>query len=118
MEKIIEQAVLQLQNHVIVLSFVTLSIGCGELIAFNLIMSLYKRMDKIKEEMLNPKTGLVVLPNIYAGKLNTYRITKQHNICQEYNVDGDTVRGIFCKGADFYREVVEDANRKKSNHEQ
>ena len=45
------------------------------------------------------------LPNHYAGELNTERIKTYRLIHQQYSdLEEGTVRNIFCKGADWYKE--------------
>ena len=46
------------------------------------------------------------LPDIYSGKLNTMRIKKYKKLAEEYNISEGTVRDIFCKGADWHKEVL------------
>ena len=44
------------------------------------------------------------LPDHYAGKLNTKRIKAYRLLHEQYNLEEGTVRDIFCKGADWYKE--------------
>ena len=46
------------------------------------------------------------LPEHYEGELNTKRIKTYKRLAQDYNVDEGTVRDIFCKGADWYKEQI------------
>jgi hypothetical protein len=54
--------------------------------------------------LLKPKK---ILPDHYSGELNYLRIKEYRKICKEYNVSESTVRDIFCKGADWYKSVLE-----------
>lgn len=44
------------------------------------------------------------LPDHYAGELNTNRIKTYRMLNEQYNLGEGTVRDIFCKGADWYKE--------------
>lgn len=44
------------------------------------------------------------LPDHYEGELNTKRIKAYKALCEQYNLEEGTVRDIFCKGADWYKE--------------
>ena len=47
------------------------------------------------------------LPNHYAGELNTKRIKAYRLLHEQYNLEEGTVRDIFCKGADWYKDQIE-----------
>ena len=47
------------------------------------------------------------LPDHYAGELNTERIKAYRLLHEQYNLEEGTVRDIFCKGADWYKQKVE-----------
>lgn len=47
------------------------------------------------------------LPDHYAGELNFKRIEAWQKLAKEYNIEEGTVREIFCKGADWYKKVIE-----------
>ena len=44
------------------------------------------------------------LPDHYAGELNTQRIKAYRLLHEQYNLEEGTVKDIFCKGADWYKE--------------
>ena len=50
------------------------------------------------------------LPDHYAGELNTKRIKAYKILHEQYNVEEGTVRDIFCKGADWYKEQCKEGN--------
>ena len=50
------------------------------------------------------------LPDHYAGELNTKRIKAYRLLHEQYNLDEGTVRDIFCKGADWYKEQCQKGN--------
>ena len=50
------------------------------------------------------------LPDHYAGKLNTHRIKAYRLLHEQYNLEEGTVRNIFCKGADWYKEQCQNGN--------
>jgi hypothetical protein len=113
----IEQAILQLKNHDIVISCLLVSIGGVQIMIFSFIWSLYKRLDKLKkslDEIEKAQSISIQLPDIYIGLLNTRRIAKQLDVSKEYRIAGETVREIFCKGADFYKQIAEEESRKKN----
>jgi len=48
------------------------------------------------------------LPNIYKlGELNTKRIAAYRKFAELYDVEEGTIRDAFCKGADWYKELIE-----------
>ena len=47
------------------------------------------------------------LPDHYAGELNTERIKAYRLLHEQYNLEEGTVRDIFCKGADWYKQKAE-----------
>lgn len=51
------------------------------------------------------------LPDIYSnignGNLNTKRIKAYQDLKELYNLEEGTIRDIFCKGADWYKEILE-----------
>mgnify|MGYP003464184810 CR=1 FL=1 len=47
----IEQAILQLKNHNLIISCLLVSIGGVQIMIFNFIWSLYKRLDKLKKSL-------------------------------------------------------------------
>lgn len=53
---------------------------------------------EVMEEMNKP------LPDHYEGQLNTDRITTYLKLEEQYNLQTGTIRDIFCKGADWYKE--------------
>ena len=50
------------------------------------------------------------LPDHYAGELNTKRIKAYRLLHEQYNLEEGTVRDIFCKGADWYKEQCQKGN--------
>ena len=50
------------------------------------------------------------LPDHYAGELNTERIKAYRLLHEQYNLEEGTVRDIFCKGADWYKEQCQKGN--------
>jgi|LSQX01.1.fsa_nt_gb hypothetical protein len=50
------------------------------------------------------------LPDHYAGQLNTERIKAYRLLHEQYNLEEGTVRDIFCKGADWYKEQCQKGN--------
>lgn len=50
------------------------------------------------------------LPDHYAGELNTKRIKAYKMLHEQYNLEEGTVRDIFCKGADWYKEQCQKGN--------
>jgi hypothetical protein len=50
------------------------------------------------------------LPDHYAGELNTNRIKAYRLLHEQYNLEEGTVRDIFCKGADWYKEQCQKGN--------
>lgn len=50
------------------------------------------------------------LPDHYAGELNTERIKAYSLLHEQYNLEEGTVRDIFCKGADWYKEQCQKDN--------
>ena len=50
------------------------------------------------------------LPDHYAGELNTKRIKTYRLLHEQYNLEEGTVRDIFCKGADWYKEQCQKGN--------
>lgn len=50
------------------------------------------------------------LPDHYAGELNTKRIKAYRLLHEQYNLEEGTVRDIFCKGADWYKEQCRKGN--------
>ena len=50
------------------------------------------------------------LPDHYAGELNTKRIKAYKTLHEQYNLEEGTVRDIFCKGADWYKEQCQKGN--------
>ena len=47
------------------------------------------------------------LPDIYSnGNYNTQRIKEYQRIAKDYNIEEETIRDIFNKGADFYKELI------------
>ena len=50
------------------------------------------------------------LPDHYAGQLNTERIKAYRLLHEQYNLEEGTVRDIFCKGADWYKEQCRKGN--------
>ena len=63
-----------------------------------------------KEQVFN------ALPDIYSnignGNLNTKRIAEYMKLTELYNIDEGTIRDIFCKGAEWYKKVVEEDMKK------
>lgn len=53
------------------------------------------------------------LPDHYAGELNTKRIKVYKMLHEQYNLEEGTVRDIFCKGADWYKEQIYISNFKE-----
>lgn len=53
------------------------------------------------------KKKLKAFPDHYAGELNTKRIKAYKALHEQYNLEEGTVRDIFCKGADWYKEQLE-----------
>ena len=47
------------------------------------------------------------LPDHYSGELNTERIKAYRLLHEHYNIEEGTVRDIFCKGADWYKQKAE-----------
>lgn len=47
------------------------------------------------------------LPDHYSGCLNNKRIKAYKTLHEQYNLEEGTVRDIFCKGADWYKEQIE-----------
>lgn len=45
-------------------------------------------------------------PNIYAGQLNTERITTYQKLAEDYNLEEGTVGHIFCEGANWGIDVA------------
>ena len=50
------------------------------------------------------------LPDHYAGQLNIDRIKAYRLLHKQYNLEEGTVRDIFCKGADWYKEQCHNGN--------
>jgi hypothetical protein len=50
------------------------------------------------------------LPDHYVGELNTKRIKAYRLLHKQYNLEEGTVRDIFCKGADWYKEQCQKGN--------
>lgn len=78
--------------------YFTYGIGYG-LIGLVLIIVAYKLIFRNKETN--------ELPNIYAGDLNTERISKYRDLTWRYDVDEGVLRDVFNAGADWYKEVLE-----------
>ena len=47
------------------------------------------------------------LPDIYAGELNTKRIKAYMEVKGEFGLNETTISHIFCKGADWYKSLLE-----------
>lgn len=47
------------------------------------------------------------LPDIYSGTLNSQRIRRYKMVAEEYNITETSVSDIFCKGADWYKSLIE-----------
>lgn len=49
--------------------------------------------------------------DIYSGELNEERIKAYKHLAEAYNVSESTIRNIFCLGADWALQKVEEANK-------
>jgi hypothetical protein len=58
------------------------------------------------------ENNTLILPDHYAGELNTKRIKAYQLLHEQYNLEEGTVRDIFCRGADWYKEEAEKLNKK------
>lgn len=65
-------------------------------------------MDEMKALVLSHVSKS--LPDHYAGELNTKRIKAYKVLHEQYNLEKGTVRDIFCKGADWYKEQCQKGN--------
>lgn len=46
-------------------------------------------------------------PDPYAGHLNTERIKAYRRLSELYDIDESTIRDVFCRGVDWYKEKAE-----------
>lgn len=54
--------------------------------------------------LLFKEIQVITLPDHYEGELNRKRIKAYKALHEQYNLEESTVRNIFCKGADWYKE--------------
>ena len=71
-------------------------------------MKTIKRLIKIIQRAFAIQCVSKSLPNHYIGELNTERIKAYILLHEQYNLEEGTVRDIFCKGADWYKQKAED----------
>ena len=84
--------------------------GSGTNYTTNLVAELLANYaeEQLKKNRLD--TVSKSFPDHYAGELNTERIKAYRLLHEQYNLDEGTVRDIFCKGADWYKEKCDNAN--------
>ena len=68
---------------------------------------------EIKKTEKNP----IVFPDPYAGELNTERIAAYQKLKEEYRIEESSIRRIFCKGVDWYKQQLEEQKHNDSFNE-
>jgi len=71
---------------------------------------------KQEEVKLQPQEKVDELPDIYYPPYNKQRIKKYTKLLEEYSIDKETAREVFCKGADWYKELIK-ANTLQDNRQ-